>query len=67
MVLWGTGDIFLSEKIVELICEELPNVRSIKLKGGHFIHQEKPDVVNNHLKHFFKNINYLQQEHLHLE
>ena len=54
MVLWGKDDIFLSEKIADLIPDDLPNVNTYKLEGGHFIHQEQPERINDYLYRFFK-------------
>ena len=53
LLLWGTKDLFLSEKMAGQSIKRCPNGQLITIENAsHWLHHEEPDLVNQHIDTF---------------
>ena len=59
LIIRGDADVYLSAQICEKLNNEIPNSKLIRIPdGGHFIQEDVPGQLVEHIERFFKEIKY---------
>lgn len=53
LILWGTGDLFLTKQLAESSAKQVSDCKLIFVEGAsHWVQQDRPQEVNQHIREF---------------
>ena len=53
LVVWGMDDVALGPQLIEGLDRHVDNLTLARVeRAGHFVHQERPDIANQHIRKF---------------